>query len=172
MHHDLGWWGVVLSIAALVLMIPASMVANLLTPLLANWIATSSKKSLDNRIAKLERQLAELEQNAVTDEVQDEILWGITNLKIRMLQVTSAVAITGYLGVRAIANTNTQMFDQFSEWVFVVLIVNMIVTLQLRYKKDFRFKRSPRVRESLLKSIHELKEIQNNWYATRPEPKG
>lgn len=172
MHHDLGWWGVVLSIAALVLMIPASMVANLLTPLLANWIATSSKRSLDNRIAKLEKQLAELEQNPATDEVQDQILWGITNLKMRISQVTSAVAITGYFGVRAIANPDTLAFERFSEWVFIVLILDTFLMLRLRYQKDFRFKRSPKVREGLLKSIHELKQIQDNWYANRPETKG
>lgn len=160
MHHDLGWWGVVLSIVALVLMIPASMVANLLTPLFVNWLVSWSRSSLESRIAKLEKQLTELEQHPAIDEVQDQILWGITNLKMRILDVTSTVAVIGYFGARTIANPDTDAFKLFSLWVFIILNLNTFLTLRLRYQKDFRFKRSPKVREGLLKSINELKAIR------------
>jgi hypothetical protein len=160
MHHDLGWWGVVLSIVALVLMIPASMVANLLTPLFVNWLVSWSRSSLESRIAKLEKQLAELEQHPAIDEVQDQILWGITNLKMRMMEVTSTVAIIGYFGARTIANPDADAFKLFSVWVFIILNLTTFLTLRLRYQKDFRFKRSPKVREGLLKSINELKAIR------------
>ena len=57
-HHDAAWWALVLAIVALVLMLPVNLLANFMTPILKNWWAGRSLKTLDQRIGKLEKWLA------------------------------------------------------------------------------------------------------------------
>jgi len=99
LRHDASWWALVLAIAALVLMVPANVVSNVLTPLLLNWFATWSNAALERRIAKLENQLAELEKNPAIDEAQEQILWGITTLRMMALSLSSALLLIFYVGL-------------------------------------------------------------------------
>jgi hypothetical protein len=165
-HHDLAWWGVVLSIIALVLMLPVNLLANVLTPLLKNWFSTWSRTSLENRIGKLEKQLAELEKYAPIDEVQNQILWGIRVIRIGVIQMGSLVGIMIYFATKAVSNQDSPAFKEFTFFIFFILIANIVLTLVVRYKKDFRYKRSPQVRKSLRKSLDELKTIRANWHGS------
>lgn len=78
--HDLAWWGFALAVLGLVLMIPASMLANMLTPKLMNWWAQRSEASLRKRIKMLEDKLAEFEKHELISETDDFILRGIQAL--------------------------------------------------------------------------------------------
>ncbi len=55
---DLGTWGVIIGIIALVLAYPLSLLANITSPRLQNWWAARSRRSLAARIKVLESQLA------------------------------------------------------------------------------------------------------------------
>jgi len=70
-HYDLG---VVIGILAIVLTIPLSLVANLMTPSIKNWWAARSTASLRKRIDKLENQLAEYEQYTEMSEEGELIM--------------------------------------------------------------------------------------------------
>jgi hypothetical protein len=163
MLHDLGWWGVVLAIIGLVVMIPASMVANFLTPTFVNWLLSRSKKSLDKRIIKLEQRLAELEKYPTISEAEDHILWGITTLKISISNLTATVFAVAYLGALVLVRSHTAEIAAFSPILLLLVASNTLIVLRLRYQRGFRYKRSPNVREGLRKSISELKDIQANW---------
>src|SRR5438445_11974470 len=73
LHRDLGWWGFVISIIALISAYPLSLLANLTTPSLKNWWAERSTASLTKRIGKLEAQLAGCMQYQALSEGEDYI---------------------------------------------------------------------------------------------------
>ncbi len=54
-HRDLGWWGFVISIIALLGAYPLSLLVNLTSPALKNWWAERSIASIRKRIDKLEK---------------------------------------------------------------------------------------------------------------------
>jgi len=152
-----------LGIFALLLAYPLDVIAHLTTPMWRNWIAKRSLGSLINRISTLEKTLAELETNPVIDEVQNQIFWEITRVRITVLYATSAVVLVIYLGIRAVADTNTTAFHDFSMWVGFVVMVTVIMMLRERYGRDFRYKRSAKRRENLREAIENLKHLRDNW---------
>jgi hypothetical protein len=160
---DLGTWGFILSIVALALMYPVGVLINMTTPLIANWIAARTKKSLEKRIVKLEGELAEFEKTEPITEVESEILWGIRSLKIFLVSVTSMIALIFYWGIRSISDVKSAGLGNFSVVVVSILIANLIWQTLLRYEHDFRYFRSPKNRENLRKSIQELKKIRDSW---------
>ena len=158
--HDSSWWAIVLAIAALVLMIPASVVSNILTPLLLNWLATWSSASLEKRIAKLENHLAELEKNPAIDEVQEHILWGITSLRMMGLSLASGLVLVFRLGMDLVADQTSYAYKRLNVLTFAIVVVNGIAIFMLRYAHDFRYKRSPTLRKQLRKAIDDLKTLR------------
>ena len=162
--HDLSWWSLALSILALVLMIPASILANFLTPTFVSWFLSRNKKSLDKRIAMLEQRLAELKKYPTISEAEDHILWGITQLKIRMSNLATMVFVVAF-GALTLVDSHSTALAAFSPILLLIVASDIFVTVRLRYEKGFRYQRSPNVREGLQKSISELKDIQKNWAA-------
>jgi hypothetical protein len=82
-HKDLGWWGVVVGIACLVLTVPLNILANFLTPKLRVWwtirsLGSGTKKL--NQLINLAKRLEgepELSHSATsTLEGQKTLLWG------------------------------------------------------------------------------------------------
>lgn len=61
--HNASWWGVAISISALILTLPLTVLGNILTPMLAKLALRWTDKSLDKRIANLEGQLKTLDDN-------------------------------------------------------------------------------------------------------------
>ena len=160
---DLGTWSFILSILAIVLMYPVGVLINLTTPLVQNWLAKQTYVSLEGRIRKLESALAELEKNPPIDEVQNQILWGITNLKMRILAATSSVTAVIYLAVRVFAPPGSPSVTEFSVFTFIVITSDTVGMLALRYHHGFRYSRSPKVRENLRAAIRDLKNIRDSW---------
>jgi hypothetical protein len=159
--HDLGTWGFILGIATLILMYPVGVMINMTTPLLQNWLATRTRASLDKRIAKLEGQLANLEQIPEIDAVQNQILWEIKSVKLDAMGNLGVVLMMILLGVSVITRGEAPAFIGFSRIVLVIVILNSILMLLKRYQHDFRYLRSPDVRKSLRTAITELKRVRD-----------
>jgi hypothetical protein len=161
--HDLSWWGFVIAVAAFVLMVPAAIFSNIMTGIVLNWFAKWSLNSLDKRIAKLEKELSRLEKYPALDEASDRILWGIQALRLSILTTATGIIIIVYLGIEVLANPESPAFKSFSAAAFAIGGTNFVNALIFRYSKGFREERSPYRRESLRKSIAELKEIRAKW---------
>src|ERR1700730_5726293 len=127
------------------------------TPLLQNWLSTWTRASLDQRIAKLEAQLANLEQIPEVDAVQNQILWEIKSVKLEAMSNRGVVLIMILLGVSVVTGGETPAVIGFSRLVLIIVILNRILMLLKRYHHDFRYLRSPDVRKSLRTAITELK---------------
>ena len=87
MHHDLGWWGFVLSVIALILLVPLNLLSNILTPKIQNWWAERSLANTRRRIQRIEEDLIEYQEMS---EVDDQILSGIEGV---LLLVSLAVVL-------------------------------------------------------------------------------
>ena len=167
LHHDLSWWSFVLAALALVLMFPASIVANLVTPRLKNWWAERSESSIRRRIEKLESELAKQEKAypALT-EAEDLLLMGIEAcgligaVGVQMLAVlimVSGVVIVQLpkpltIGIRELGMPLTVLA------VVSLLMSTLLVFLIFSKLTRFRTDRSPRQRTAMRKSIAELKQ--------------
>jgi hypothetical protein len=70
-HTDIiGWWALVLAIAALVLHIPLSMLAHHYLPKVEDYIASYSRERLVKRIAKLQHRLDQLNDPKYFEDVE------------------------------------------------------------------------------------------------------
>jgi hypothetical protein len=76
-HKDLGWWGFVIAVVALLLAYPFSLLANLTSPTVKNWWAARSRAGLQKRIRTLARELAVMEQNPPLTHAEYGALMGI-----------------------------------------------------------------------------------------------
>jgi hypothetical protein len=76
--HTATWWGIVLSIVAIVLIVPGAVVSNFITVIMQNKIAQWLQSAPAKRLAVLQAQLTELEESgeALTD-VEEQALRGI-----------------------------------------------------------------------------------------------
>jgi hypothetical protein len=70
-HTDIiGWWALVLAIAALVLHIPLSMLAHHYLPRVEDYVASYSRERLVKRIAKLQHRLDQLNDPKYFEDVE------------------------------------------------------------------------------------------------------
>ena len=60
LHHDLGLWGFVVAVVALVLTFPLSLAANLMTPRIRKWWDERSLAALREGIARRENELLQI----------------------------------------------------------------------------------------------------------------
>jgi hypothetical protein len=79
-HKDMSWWALLISIVALILMVPLGIATNVLTPKLQNWWASRSRTALSRRIDKLEAQVAASEELEKLSSTEDMILLGIEGI--------------------------------------------------------------------------------------------
>jgi hypothetical protein len=73
-HKALDWWALVLAVVSLVLLLPASIFANLITPKVKDWWTEGSQALLLKRIAALEEELGRGAAIPPISEVEDFIL--------------------------------------------------------------------------------------------------
>jgi len=155
--------GTILGIIALVLMLPVAYIANMTTPMVADWISRRSKVSLGKRIAKIEKKLAELNKYPVTSDVESTILWSIKRAENGILLAANGLIIVIYFGVKSVADVNSASFRDFTGLAFFIWLFNIFTILRDRYAKDFRWERSAQVRENLTKSLEDLKQLYASW---------
>jgi hypothetical protein len=167
MQHDLAWWGAVLSVLALILMLPVAILANLLTPKLRNWWSERSIASLKKRIENLEKQLADYEQNyPLLTPTEHHILRGIdvvgmvTAVGVQMIAV---LILVGTVVVPSLWRTHGRVQVDYrlplTLLAFVALAFSFsVIMVVLKGIAKFRRKRSPIDRDFLRESIEKLKE--------------
>jgi hypothetical protein len=160
-HKDLGWWAFVLTVVGLVLLVPASIVANLITPKLKDWWAGRSLISLTNRIVKVRRSLEEMEKFPTLTETEDQILRNIATTCFLIFAV-------GYFMLTVVAVSMlvaTQIFfpnEPYKLWHIISLATMWWILLMYFYRRRilqmrrYRHPRSPQVRADMKNSIAKL----------------
>ena len=153
--YDRNTWGLIFSVAALVLAFPLSLLANLLTPKLRNWWAERSVKTLSARINQLEWELMDAERFPMMTEVEDRLfaaLFGIVTL----------IGVGFLFGLLAIGMLFTELNPSLA-WSSILIVsiaaaVAMIAQVTF-FGGSFKFvkKRSPKWRKMLEEQIEELK---------------
>jgi phosphate/sulfate permease len=160
MHHDLAWWGTFLAVVALVLMLPVSIAANILTPILKNWWAERSDASTQKRIESIEKQLADYEQYAELSEGVDYVLMATEALAMllglcnTMLAVILLLLVTFDLPTVSVPDKRP-----FALLALVAGLGTFLIGLVVfgRFSR-FRQKRSPFNRNMLRNYIAKLRE--------------
>ncbi len=166
LHHDAGWWGIVLSITAIVLAIPLSIVGNLVTPTISNWWASRSEQSAKLRRDVLKDQLAYYETTFPSlGATEDQTLAGIEGLGSILILAFDCIGIlmimvAAYFQKRQIFTSWHEHFifvivpaglSAFGVWSSLTIWKSKLVPLRV-----YRYERSPMVREQLKKSIEQL----------------
>jgi hypothetical protein len=166
MHHDLAWWGFVLGVLALLLMLPASIFANILTPKLKNWWAERSVAATRKRIEKLEKELALCEPYPLLNELEDSVVKaveGIGMLLALCLYFLAVILLTTtpmirMIGPAVVVGPPALIFRAVT--VLLSLIgagASVASSLVFRKLGTAREKQSPSSREALRESIEKLK---------------
>ncbi len=84
-------WGLILSIAALVLAIPLAIIANIITPKISDWVGRRNKENAEKRISDLKHQ-----QKIISEYRKDSnklLAFGIISI-LRVLMIMVIVSIT------------------------------------------------------------------------------
>jgi hypothetical protein len=151
----------VLWVGGLLIAYTVGVFSNLTSPAIGNWIANWSQRSLANRISLLESRLAELEKVPAITEVEEQTLWGITSIKIAILNASNLFLIAAYFASSVLAADPLKL--RLLGIIFIAPFVqNIFLILRMRYAHDFRYKHSPGRRAGLRKAIQDLKDIQNS----------
>jgi len=161
-HHDLGWWGFVLAVVTLFLAYPLDVLAHLTAPVVKSWWAERSVASMRKRIEKLENELADYEQNyQLLSAVEEELFKGVEGLAafgllcleflvicflLAILRFSPSVPLTAHYAVAGVAFA---VYVSCYGYVILFVVFGKMTT--------FRKRRSPSGRNTLRKSIEELK---------------
>jgi hypothetical protein len=160
MGRDLSWWSFVLAVAALLLMLPGSMLANMLTPVFISWMGRWSEAGIRRELTKAENKLAEYEA------------------KYEMISMTEDYALQALIHLTRLVFFTLQMaalwffFHSRQEWmqhssdpeVFVsLLLACSLYLMPFLYRPynerliTYRIERSPRVRSDLKIAIEKMR---------------
>jgi len=150
--HDASSWGLFISILALILAFPLSLLANLLTPRIRNWWAERSINSLTHRIADLEKELAGLQEPVISDG-EDRILRAVTWIGAILTQ------FVGFFMLFALDLIHSGLPENYLRvGSTLVLVSTFAVQASIVFPSaEFLRKRSQKHRERLKKGIEGLK---------------
>jgi hypothetical protein len=159
---DLTKLGLVVAIVAILLAIPLSVLANLLTPRIQNWWSQRSAKSLRSRIHKLQQELAEYQPYALIDEASAYTLWGIFMISTMCLLLIRLLAAVAFMVL---------MIGTHSEKINIPVLISLVVMLGsielfayglkktfFKELNEFRWRHSPVRREDISNDIRKLQE--------------
>lgn len=159
-RKDLSWWAFVLSVLALVGAYPFSLLANLTTPLLKNWWAERSVASIDKRIEKLEKQLADYEKHPKLSEGVDYVLRATEGLSLLLGLCVTMLSVVLLVLIAYVPLTATVQ-DKRPIVVFALVGATSAFLIGIvafgRFSR-FRHERSPFDRNVLRKYVKQLKE--------------
>jgi len=160
MPRDLGTWGFILSITALLLMYPVGVLINLTSPGIRNWWAARSRKSLTKRIDILQRQLQRAEALTALSEFENETLWRFEKLVAFVGGAFHLLyGIVFFLLEKLVKPTATVEKWRTILWgIFAVIALNFgVVWWLVKRFEAYRVPRSTRARARLRASIDKLK---------------
>jgi hypothetical protein len=170
MPHDLGTWSFIISIAALILVVPLGIFTNMATPLFKNWLSHRSLVALKNRIAKLEAELAGLEQQPVISEAEEEILQQMRSSRLRAYSFTAMMIFLLFCGITAIAgdlkSNALEAYKTFNTTAMIFLSSKLFFD---NYRSSFLYRRGPTARNGLRKQIDDLIKIRDHWGSPIPD---
>jgi hypothetical protein len=153
-HKELGWWASVLTVIGLVLLLPASIAANLLTPKIKNWWSERSIASLRERVEKLEKEFAEIEAFPLISDAESrilELLMASTYLLVTLGWVCTACEFM------ALITLQRRLGDlAFAIGFGPIIILIVIWGIAMGRAVTFYNERSPAVRRKLEESIQKL----------------
>jgi hypothetical protein len=158
MHNDLPTWNLILSLSALILTLPLAILGTILAPKVEDWWAWRSKRSLTDRIEKLEKKLRELDEKTPLTEIEEKIL--------EVLQ--QAIFIFGYLlaGVVILIYRSTNSPHlivpgfglDLTQAIIIAVCMGLLVAAFGLPIRNLRKERTTKYREALRTQIEELKE--------------
>jgi hypothetical protein len=158
--YDRTTWGLIISICALVLAFPLSLLANLLTPKIKNWWAERSEASMRKRIIKLEEELAHREEyHPVLTLFETYALLGIElTLMLGAFALISFAASVAFLFVNKILVV-PKIQEAYAVFITVgAIVISSGVNFGVVPKiSNLRQRDSPRGRNRMKNSISELK---------------
>jgi hypothetical protein len=164
-HHDLGWWGFVISIVALVAAYPLDLLAHMTSPRIKNWWAERSVRSLQMRIDKIEKQLAKYDHDKELSDGEYYLLKASEGLALLMGLCVNMVALVLILIVSKGEATLTGFEGVSKDKIpvaFVALLGALtaffIGTLGFRPFSKLREERSAIGRAATRKNLEELKQ--------------
>jgi hypothetical protein len=156
--HSASWWGLVLAILALFLMLPANLLANFMTPILKNWWAERSRKSLELRIERLKATLTEAEKFQPMTLTEDHIFMGIENLATLIqysIQILAGCGLT--VASVFLLPSRTKIFWLTEVFVYVLVLINYSTSRNtMRLIRNFHRRFGPIERVGLQMSIDKL----------------
>jgi hypothetical protein len=157
---DLGTWGFILSLLALILMYPVGLLVNLSTPHIRDWWAGRSRSETIKRIEILEKWLQDAEKLESLTAFQDETLWLIRNLLTYVgmgVHLVLGALTMSIVYVYSIAHSKSTYLESLGA-VVSFSVVNLVVLRRHRMWADkYRRPRSLESRESVRKNIEALK---------------
>jgi hypothetical protein len=146
LHHDLGWWAFVISIFALMAAYPLDLLAHLTSPLVKNWWAERSIRSLKARIDKLERQLAQCDNVREISDGEYHLLKASEGLALLIGLCTSLVALAVIIVVSK-GEAGLSQSEHLSRDRTPIEILAVFGSLTAFLMSTYGFRRFARVRE-------------------------
>jgi len=155
-HHDLGWWGFWVGLAAIFFSYPLSLFANLTSPTIKNWWSVRSEAAIRNRLEGLTDLLAYKERHyQVITETEEIILKGIIGLGtlvsmgiawmgILLIGISDLLPVVPRLRILCLAGLTIAINGIAQYWLFSKV-------------NEFLFDRSPTERKFLREWIEEKK---------------
>ena len=155
LHHDLAWWGFVIALVALILMLPANLLANFLTPMLKNWWAERSKSAIQKRIERLRTELVHLQGHRQISDFEYYSLLGIELLSALAMFGTEIASFGTLFALSLLQPTVNPYLYRSTEILLAVLLLVAFVAFAAIRTIIGKFARvhSPFQRKSIERSI-------------------
>ena len=162
--HDSAGWALALSVAALILMYPMNLVANLSTPRLLDWWSSRSRNALEGRRNDLLSEQTDLKDVPTIDAATDLILWNLRGVLLA-IGLSSHVVLTSFCLVLMWYAPNSGWRNTIP-WsiVFGFLIINFVFqrfALSRTRRRNNRV--SPKYRSRLEDELKDIEAKLANW---------
>jgi hypothetical protein len=171
---DLGTWGFILSVIALIAMYPVGILINVTSPKLQNSWATRSQQKITQRIVRLKAQLKKAEELPLLTSVEGELLLSFQRMN---MQITLVVhLILGLVTFCFMFLVESQTINPSSRLpridtlllieLFGVLVIGVNFYCGMRQLGRFRKYRLPRTqqyRDGLVEDLNHLPRRRNLW---------
>jgi len=165
--HDLGWWGFVLSVMALLGAYPLSLLANLTSPILKDWWARRSTKSLEKRVAKLQAELSGMATIPLLTPIESKMFQAIRMLM--MVAFAGPYFVLGSLALIAYAvlphGDKSRLEIPCGILLFIVSLLVMLLVSVRRIRK-FTAPRSAAYRIRVQRDLTRLRNDLNERKAS------
>lgn len=165
-EYGLGWWGSVAGIISLIWVV-CDRIARIASPPLKNWWSQRSMLSLQDRIEKLKKKLADcVAPSEMLSMTEDRILFGITFAGMMLVFIMQVIPLLLILGLSAFKTSEShpiRMSPSSLLCIIFICIFSYVLALIANQKyieelSKYRSLRSPVERGNLEASIRKLRQ--------------